>query len=136
MYASTPTRGGGGQTYMPSAVMGFGDYDKDRFNLTITAQYSNQQALFIAQRILDLREEGMELHEIAVLYRAHYHAMEVQMELTRHGIPFSITSGLRFFSDHEIAVGASYPGTSRLYELTNGLVIAQNPFAWRRMPPM
>ncbi len=50
MYASTPTRSGGGQIYQPSAVMGFGDYDKDRFNLTITAQYSNQQALFAKDR--------------------------------------------------------------------------------------
>src|SRR5262245_41217172 len=46
------------------------------------------------------------------------------------------TSGLRFFSDQEIAVGASYPGTSRLYELTSGLVMAQKPFAWRSTPPM
>src|SRR5436190_8465257 len=38
---------------------------------------SNQQAPFVAQRILDLREEGIELDEIAVLYRAHYHSMEV-----------------------------------------------------------
>ena len=46
------------------------------------------------------------------------------------------TSGLRFFSDHAIAVGASYPGTRRLYELTSGLVIAQNPLACRSSPPM
>src|SRR5581483_6290840 len=46
------------------------------------------------------------------------------------------TSGLRFFSDQEIAVGASYPGTRRLYEFTSGFVMAQKPFAWRRMPPM
>src|SRR5467141_845694 len=46
------------------------------------------------------------------------------------------TSGLRFFSDHAMLVGASYPGTSRLYEFTSGLVIAQNPLACRRMPPM
>jgi len=63
---------------------------------------SNQQALFVAQRILDLREEGLELNEIAVLYRAHYHSMELQMELTRHGIPFQITSGLRFFEQAHI----------------------------------
>ncbi len=63
---------------------------------------SNQQALFVAQRILDLREEGLELRDIAVLYRAHYHSMEVQMELTRHGIPFSITSGLRFFEQAHV----------------------------------
>lgn len=63
---------------------------------------SNQQALFVAQRILDLREEGIDLNEVAVLYRAHYHSMEVQMELTRHGIPFAITSGLRFFEQAHI----------------------------------
>ena len=50
MYASTPTRSGGGQTYRPSAVMGFGDIAKDRFNLTVTAQYENQQALFAKDR--------------------------------------------------------------------------------------
>jgi DNA helicase-2/ATP-dependent DNA helicase PcrA len=69
---------------------------------------SNQQALFVAQRILDLREEGIELDEIAVLYRAHYHSMEVQMELTRHGIPFAITSGLRFFEQAHIKDVAAF----------------------------
>ena len=69
---------------------------------------SNQQALFVAQRILDLREEGIELNEIAVLYRAHFHSMEVQMELTRHGIPFSITSGLRFFEQAHIKDVAAF----------------------------
>ncbi len=69
---------------------------------------SNQQALFVAQRILDLREEGIELNEIAVLYRAHYHSMEVQMELTRHGLPFSITSGLRFFEQAHVKDVAAF----------------------------
>ena len=50
MYASTPTRSGGGQVYQPSAVVGIGDYDRDRMNLTLTAQYSNQQALFAKDR--------------------------------------------------------------------------------------
>jgi DNA helicase-2/ATP-dependent DNA helicase PcrA len=69
---------------------------------------SNQQALFVAQRILDLREEGIELDEIAVLYRAHYHSMEVQMELTRHGVPFQITSGLRFFEQAHVKDVAAF----------------------------
>jgi iron complex outermembrane receptor protein len=34
------------KSYQPSAVFGIGDYDRDRFNLTVTAQYSNQQTLF------------------------------------------------------------------------------------------
>ena len=50
MYASAPTRSGGGQNYQPSAVLGFGDYNKDRYNFTFTAQYSNQQALFAKDR--------------------------------------------------------------------------------------
>ena len=58
---------------------------------------SSQQALFVAQRILELRDEGVELNDMAVLYRAHFHSMELQLELTRHGMPFAITSGLRFF---------------------------------------
>jgi DNA helicase II / ATP-dependent DNA helicase PcrA len=69
---------------------------------------SNQQALFVTQRILDLREEGMELNEIAVLYRAHYHSMELQMELTRHGVPFAITSGLRFFEQAHVKDVAAF----------------------------
>ncbi|MDP9291448.1 MAG: ATP-dependent helicase, partial [Verrucomicrobiota bacterium] len=63
---------------------------------------SNQQALFVTQRILDLRDEGIELNEIAVLYRAHFHSMELQVELTRHGVPYRITSGLRFFEQAHI----------------------------------
>jgi DNA helicase-2/ATP-dependent DNA helicase PcrA len=69
---------------------------------------SNQQALFVAQRVLDLREEGIELRDIAVLYRAHYHSMEVQMEFTRHGIPFTITSGLRFFEQAHVKDVAAF----------------------------
>ncbi len=58
---------------------------------------NNQQASFVAQRILELREEGVDLNSMAVLYRAHFQSLEVQLALTRAGIPFAITSGLRFF---------------------------------------
>ncbi len=71
-------------------------------------QNPNEQANFIAQRILELRDEGIELEEIAVLYRAHYHAMEIQMELTNRDIPFQITSGLRFFEQAHIKDAASF----------------------------
>ncbi len=56
-----------------------------------------QQAAFVAQRVLELRDEGIPLSEIAVLYRAHHHSMEVQFELARRGIPFLVRSGVRFF---------------------------------------
>jgi DNA helicase-2/ATP-dependent DNA helicase PcrA len=60
------------------------------------------QADFVTQRIEDLIGEGMDLNEIAVLYRAHYQSMEIQMELTSRDIPFQITSGLRFFEQAHI----------------------------------
>ena len=63
---------------------------------------SGEQAQFVAQRILELRDEGVDLNEIAVLYRAHYHAVELQLELSRRGIPYQITSGVRFFEQAHI----------------------------------
>lgn len=63
---------------------------------------AHEQAAFVAQRALELREEGFSLGNMAVLYRSHFHAMELQLELTRRNIPFSITSGIRFFEQAHI----------------------------------
>ncbi len=71
-------------------------------------QDPNLQAAFVAQRILELRDDGVPLNEIAVLYRAHFHAMEIQLELTKRGIPFVITSGLRFFEQAHIKDAAAF----------------------------
>lgn len=60
------------------------------------------QAGFVSQRILELLDEGVDFNEIAVIYRAHFHSMEIQMELTNRGIPFKITSGLRFFEQAHV----------------------------------
>jgi DNA helicase-2/ATP-dependent DNA helicase PcrA len=69
---------------------------------------NSQQAAFVAQRVLEVHEEGIALREMAVLYRAHYHSMEVQLEFTRRGIPFVITSGLRFFEQAHIKDVAAF----------------------------
>ncbi len=68
----------------------------------------NQQAQFIAQRITDLYEEGVPLNEMAVLYRSHFHSLEIQMELVRRNIPFEVTSGLRFFEQAHVKDVAAY----------------------------
>ncbi len=60
------------------------------------------QANFILQRIEGLLDEGRDLSEIAILYRAHYHAMDLQMELSRRNIDYQITSGVRFFEQAHI----------------------------------
>ncbi len=83
-----------------------------------------QQADFIAQRILELHRSGIPLGEMAVLYRAHFHSMEVQMELTRRGVPFEIRSGIRFFEQAHIK------------DVTAYLRIIVNPrdeLAWKRV---
>ncbi len=67
-----------------------------------------QQAAFVAQRALELREEGVALNHMAVLYRSHFHALELQLELTRRNIPFSITSGIRFFEQAHIKDATAY----------------------------
>jgi DNA helicase-2/ATP-dependent DNA helicase PcrA len=89
------------------------------------------QAAFIAQRILELREEGRALRGIAVLYRSHFHAMELQMELKLRQIPFQITSGIRFFEQAHIKDVAAYlklvvnprdePAFKRIVRLLSGI---------------
>ncbi|MEK9784006.1 MAG: ATP-dependent helicase, partial [Opitutales bacterium] len=61
-----------------------------------------QQADFVISKIEELYNSGAEYDQIAILYRAHYHAMELQVELSRRGLPFLITSGLRFFEQAHV----------------------------------
>ncbi len=74
----------------------------------ISLSDASQQANFICQRIGELQEEGINLDEIAVLYRAHFHSMELQMEMTRQDIPFELLSGLRFFEQAHVKDVASF----------------------------
>ncbi len=69
---------------------------------------ANQQSEFIAQRVLELRDEGMPMEEMAVLYRSHFHALELQLEFTRRDIPFVLTSGIRFFEQAHVKDVAAY----------------------------
>lgn len=90
----------------------------------VTTGDAEEQARFVVQRILGLRDEGVGLNEIAVLYRAHYHSMELQMELQRQGLPFEIRSGLRFFEQAHLKDVAAY-----LKIAVNG----KDELAWKRV---
>ena len=74
----------------------------------VTCADAAQQAAFIAQRVAELPEEGVNLNQVAVLYRSHFHALELQLELTKRHIPFSITSGIRFFEQAHIKDATAY----------------------------
>ncbi|MBD3872361.1 MAG: ATP-dependent helicase [Acidobacteria bacterium] len=60
------------------------------------------QASHVGQRLLELREEGFELEDMAVLYRNHAHSLDLQVELARRNIPFRVRSGLRFFEHRHV----------------------------------
>ncbi|MDI9570054.1 MAG: ATP-dependent helicase [Pseudomonadota bacterium] len=82
------------------------------------------QAEFVAQRIIELVGAGYCPGEMAILYRAHFHSLELQLELTRRGIPFTIRSGIRFFEQAHIK------------DVTSYLRIVASPgdeMAWRRV---
>ena len=76
--------------------------------MLVVTNDAHEQAMFVAQKALELREEGFELNDMAILYRSHFHAMELQMELTSRNIPFSITSGIRFFEQAHIKDVTAY----------------------------
>lgn len=61
-----------------------------------------EQARYIVGRMDELRMEGYRSSDMVVLYRAHYHALELQMALTRDGKQYVITSGMRFFEQAHI----------------------------------
>src|SRR5437763_4602613 len=83
-----------------------------------------EQASFVAQRILELRDEGEKLSDIAVLYRSHYQSLELQMELSRRLIPYEIRSGVRFFEQAHIKDVIAY-----LKIMTN----SRDELSWKRV---
>jgi DNA helicase II / ATP-dependent DNA helicase PcrA len=68
----------------------------------VEAMDTREQAHFIVQRIRGLVDEGCSLSDIAILYRAHFQALDLQLELSRLQIPYQITSGVRFFEQAHI----------------------------------
>lgn len=83
--------------------------DSGRKPVLAHCEDADEQARFVAQRVLELREErGENLGDMAVLYRSHRHAMELQLELTKQGIPFVITSGIRFFEQAHVKDATAY----------------------------
>lgn len=56
-----------------------------------------EEADFIAGRILELRDEGIALPHMAVLFRAAHHSQALEIELVRRDIPYEYRGGVRFF---------------------------------------
>ena len=84
----------------------------------------NAQSRFIAQKILELREEGVPLSEVAVLFRNSFHSFDLEIELSRSGLPFVKRGGVKFIE------------TAHVKDLLAHLRVVANPLdtvSWHRV---
>jgi DNA helicase-2/ATP-dependent DNA helicase PcrA len=70
--------------------------------LTLFLRDGREQAEAVVALIRRAREQGRPLRDMAVLYRAHFHSIELQMELARARVPFVITSGIGVFEQAHV----------------------------------
>ncbi|WP_456431012.1 DUF3553 domain-containing protein [Thermosulfuriphilus sp.] len=61
-----------------------------------------EQSRFVAQRILELREEGIDLSDIAVLFRSSYHSFDLELELAKRDLPFVKHGGMKLIETAHI----------------------------------
>ncbi len=73
---------------------------KEKGNPPTVIAFSNpaEEALFIADHI----EKEEDLKDTAVLFRAHFHCVELEIELARRGIPYILRGGVRFFEQFHV----------------------------------
>ena len=60
------------------------------------------QARFIANQILKLRQDGYKLNEMAILVRAGFHTIRIELELKAKNIPYEVRAGVAFFEKAHI----------------------------------
>ena len=82
--------------------------EEARLPLVVPAPDNRTEAQYVSLSIEQFIESGVRPCDIAVLYRAHFHSLDTQIELTRRHIPYRITSGLRFFEQAHIKDAVAY----------------------------
>ncbi|MFH0735083.1 MAG: ATP-dependent helicase [bacterium] len=68
----------------------------------IAAKNENIQSRFIVNQILEIRESGIQLNDIAVLFRSSYFSFDLELELAKAGIPFIKIGGIKFIETAHI----------------------------------
>jgi DNA helicase-2/ATP-dependent DNA helicase PcrA len=68
----------------------------DAIPVFVDARDEHAQSKYIADKVLELREEGVELGDIAVLFRSGWHSNDLEVELTNRNIPFVKYGGQKF----------------------------------------
>ena len=69
---------------------------------------SKDEATFVAQEIMKLRDKNPDLNNIAVLVRAVFQSREIEESLIKYSVPYRIIGGIRFYERAEIKDAVSY----------------------------
>ncbi|MGM0600484.1 MAG: ATP-dependent helicase [Candidatus Rifleibacteriota bacterium] len=128
-YRSTPEILNAANKLMTNAHEGFAktlftNGEKGEKPAVVSCEDDQEQALFVAARILELREQGISLNNMAVLFRSGYHAYQLELELKRRNIPYVKWGGYKFLE------------SSHLKDIIAHLRILQNPadqVSWLRV---
>ncbi|GKS57718.1 DNA helicase [Nitrospira sp.] len=89
----------------------------------VEAGSEHSQSRFVVQKLLELREEGVPLGDVAVLFRSSFHSFDLELELSRRNVPFIKRGGIRFIE------------AAHVKDLLAHLRVAHNPFdvvSWNR----
>jgi DNA helicase-2/ATP-dependent DNA helicase PcrA len=68
----------------------------------VEAESEHYQSRFVAQKILELREQEVPLTDIAVLFRSSFHSFDLELELSRRSLPFVKRGGFKFIETTHI----------------------------------
>lgn len=82
------------------------------------------QSQFVVQRVLELREQGIELDDIAVLFRSSFLSFDLEIELNKANIPYVKMGGYKFIE------------TAHVKDLISYLRVIHNPkdvVSWNRI---
>ncbi|MFH0989153.1 MAG: ATP-dependent helicase [bacterium] len=90
----------------------------------VCAENENMQSRFVVQKILELREQGIALEEMAVLFRSSFLSFDLEIELTKANIPFVKFGGFKFIE------------TAHVKDMIAYLRVLENPLdivSWNRI---
>lgn len=90
----------------------------------VATQDENMQSRFVVQKVLELRERGIDLKEMAVLFRSSFHSFDLEIELAKANIPFVKFGGFKFIE------------TAHVKDMVAYLRVLENPrdvVSWNRI---
>jgi DNA helicase-2/ATP-dependent DNA helicase PcrA len=90
----------------------------------VSAENENLQSRYVVQKILEFREQGIPLKEMAVLFRSSFLSFDLEIELTKSNIPFVKFGGFKFVE------------TAHVKDIIAHLRVLENPrdvVSWNRI---